>query len=146
MRKFTTAVLAVLTTATMALLPTGSAQAAAGDNPGALRPLTSSSELAKLQLQKHTVLKSSLDNLDSLMGTERTVQQVLDSANHPMRNAADRISDETGALPIDPKAESAYCWGSGDSLTQDRLPQSVTTSGAPCRCPPSTAHWTTDAT
>ncbi|TKA13234.1 hypothetical protein [Actinacidiphila oryziradicis] len=115
--------------ATATLLPATPSQAAAGDNPGALRPLTSSSELAKLQLVEHRVPTASLDNLASLMGTSRGVSQVLASANHPMRNAASCDSTESAALPVDPQAESAYCWDSGDATTQDWLPQSVTSSG-----------------
>lgn len=107
----------------------GPAQGAAGDNPGALRAVSSASELAKLQLQKHVVRQTTLDTLDAAMGTTRTVQQVLDSANHPMRDAADCASTEQAALPVEPAAESAYCWDSGDATTQDWLPQSVTTSG-----------------
>ena len=107
----------------------GPAGAAAGDNPGKLRAVTSAGDLAKLQLQKNAVSQSTLDTLDSQMGTARSVQQVLDSANHPMRDAAQCAATESAALPVKPVAASAYCWDGGDATTQDWLPQSVTTSG-----------------
>ncbi|MEV3854812.1 hypothetical protein AB0J38_10845 [Streptomyces sp. NPDC050095] len=116
-----------------ALLATGlssaPAQAAAGDNPGALTPLTSSAELAKLQLQEHRVPETSLDNLAAQMGTSVGVDTVLKSANHPMRNRAACASTESAALPVSPAATDAYCWDTGDATTQSWLPQSVTTSG-----------------
>ncbi|MCX4426622.1 hypothetical protein [Streptomyces mirabilis] len=113
----------------MLLVPAGTAQAAPGDNPNKLTTITSSSELSKLQLVEHRVPTASLDNLASEMGTSRGVDQVLASANHPMRNAADCYGTETAALPVKPTAESAYCWDTGDAVTQDWLPQSVTSSG-----------------
>ncbi|QIY93425.1 hypothetical protein HEP87_03825 [Streptomyces sp. S1D4-11] len=113
----------------MLLVSAGTAQAAPGDNPNKLNTITSSSELAKLQLVEHRVPTASLDNLASEMGTSRGVDQVLASANHPMRNAANCNSTETAALPVKPTAESAYCWDTGDAVTQDWLPQSVTSSG-----------------
>ncbi|MFJ1531082.1 hypothetical protein ACIOFV_22115 [Streptomyces mirabilis] len=73
----------------MLLVPAATAQAAPGDNPNKLTTITSSSELSKLQLVEHRVPTASLDNLASEMGTSRGVDQVLASANHPMRNAAD---------------------------------------------------------
>ncbi|MEV5613673.1 hypothetical protein [Streptomyces sp. NPDC052225] len=119
--------------ATVALLTTtlgvAPAQAAPGDNPGALTPLTSSTELNKLQLQEHRVPETSLDNLASLMGTSVGVDTVLKSANHPMRNKAACASTESAALPVSPTASDAYCWDGGDATTQSWLPQSVTTSG-----------------
>jgi hypothetical protein len=115
--------------ATAVLLPASVAQAAPGDNPGPLRPLTSATELGKLRLTEHRVPTSSLDNLANLMGTSRGVSQVLASANHPMRDEADCASTEQAALPVKPQADSAYCWDTGDATTQDWLPQSVTSSG-----------------
>ncbi|MET9914262.1 hypothetical protein ABZZ74_47480 [Streptomyces sp. NPDC006476] len=112
------------------MVPTGPAQAVTpGANPGKLTTLTSSSDYARLELQEHRVPTSSLDNLASEMGTARGVDQVLASANHPMRNAADCSSMEKTALPLKPTAESYYCWDYGDDKTQDWLPQSVTSSG-----------------
>ncbi|MFI1510343.1 hypothetical protein [Streptomyces sp. NPDC020597] len=111
------------------LAPVNAAEAAPGDNPGALTALTSSAELAKLRLVEHRVPTSSLDNLASQMGTSRGVDQVLASANHTMRNAASCSGTETAALPVKPTAQAAYCWDTGDAVTQDWLPQSVTSSG-----------------
>lgn len=61
---------ACLAVATL-LAPTSTAAAAPGDNPGALTPITSSSELAKLRLVEHRVPTASLDNLANEMGTSR---------------------------------------------------------------------------
>ncbi|MFF6805641.1 hypothetical protein [Streptomyces sp. NPDC012616] len=119
---------ACLAVATL-LVPGNTAEAAPGDNPGALTALTSSSELAKLRLVEHRVPTASLDNLANAMGTSRGVDQVLASANHTMRNAASCSGTETAALPVKPTAESSYCWDTGDAVTQDWLPQSVTSSG-----------------
>jgi hypothetical protein len=123
------AVAGVLAVMAALLSPVVGAQAAPGDNPGALRPLTSATELGKLRLTEHRVPTSSLDNLASEMGTPRGVSQVLASANHPMRNEAACDGTERDALPVDPQASAAYCWDTGDATTQDWLPQSVTSSG-----------------
>ncbi|MFI5875109.1 hypothetical protein ACIBAH_22130 [Streptomyces sp. NPDC051445] len=113
----------------MSTAPTGTAEAAPGDDPGALTAITSSSELSKLRLVEHRVPTASLDNLTNEMGTSRGIDQVLASANHMMRNTASCYSTETAALPVEPSAESSYCWDTGDAVTQDWLPQSVTSSG-----------------
>ncbi|MFD9441287.1 hypothetical protein ACFWBR_23045 [Streptomyces sp. NPDC060006] len=104
-------------------------QAAGSDNPGPLTPLTSSSEINKLQLHENLVAGSTLDTLQSGMGGNVGVGAVLKSANHPMRNKADCAGTEAAALPVEPAATRAYCWDSGDATTQKWLPQSVTTSG-----------------
>ncbi|MDN3353160.1 hypothetical protein [Actinomadura sp. DC4] len=123
------AVVTSFSAAALLLVPTDLAQAAPGDNPGKLTALTSSAEYTKLALQEHRVPASSLDNLASAMGTARGVDQVLASANHPMRNAANCSGMEKSALPLKPAAESSYCWDSGDDKTQDWLPQGLTSSG-----------------
>ncbi|MFJ9964637.1 hypothetical protein [Streptomyces avermitilis] len=118
---------ALALTAAATLISTS--QAAGGDNPGALTPLTSATETGKLQLHENLVAKTTLDTLTSNMGGNVGVHGVLQSANHPMRNKADCAATEAAALPVEPTASRAYCWDSGDATTQKWLPQSVTTSG-----------------
>ncbi|MEU1041195.1 hypothetical protein ACFYP4_01985 [Streptomyces sp. NPDC005551] len=103
----------------------------AGDvaDPGKLTPLTSSAEIGKLQLHENLVAESTLDTLTTNMGGNVGVHGVLQSANHPMRAKARCADTETAALPVEPTATRAYCWDSGDAITQKWLPQSVTTSG-----------------
>ncbi|MEW2404224.1 hypothetical protein [Streptomyces sp. NPDC046862] len=104
-------------------------QAAGGDDPGALRSLTSSSsEMAKLQLHENLVRETTLDKLTSNMGGNVGVHGVLQSANHTMRNKSACYDTERAALPVEPTATRAYCWDTGDATTQKWLPQSVTTS------------------
>ena len=62
-------------------------QAAGSDNPGPLNPITSSTELRKLQLHENLVARSTLDTLESGMGGEVSVRTVLRSADHSLRNA-----------------------------------------------------------
>lgn len=103
-------------------------QAAGGDDPGPLKPLTSASEMAKLQLHENLVSEQTLDTLTDGMGGNVGVPDVLQSANHTMRNKADCSGTEREALPVEPAASRAYCWDTGDAKTQKWLPQSVTTS------------------
>jgi len=112
-----------------ALVP-GIAGAAAkpGDPPGALVPKTSATDLSKSVLIPHNDKQSTIDQLDAEMPNVG-VANVLASANHSMRNLADCSSTETGALPINPSATSAYCWDTGDADTQLWLPQGITSSG-----------------
>lgn len=104
-------------------------QAAGSDNPGPLNPITSSTELRKLQLHENLVARSTLDTLESGMGGEVSVRTVLRSADHSLRNADACDSTEKATLPVEPKATRAYCWDRADAVTQQWLPQSVTTSG-----------------
>lgn len=113
-----------------ATLFTGAAsQAAVADNPGKLERITASSELAKLTLTENTVSPDTIAELDSRLPNVG-VDTVLKSANHPMtRTDSGCRASEKAALPIKPQAASAYCFDSGDALTQQWLPQSVTSSG-----------------
>jgi hypothetical protein len=104
-------------------------QAASSDNPGALTPLTSSSDRDKLQLHESLVGKDSLDTLQSGMGGSVGVDGVLENANHSMRDKAHCDAAEKAALPVEPTASRAYCWEDSDAKTRKWLPQSVTTSG-----------------
>ncbi|MFE9681167.1 hypothetical protein [Streptomyces sp. NPDC006285] len=104
-------------------------QAAGSDNPGPLKPLTSSSEIAKLRLHENLVPESTLDTLQSGMGGAVGVRDVLRSADRPMRDRTGCRAGESAALPVEPAATRAYCWDSEDATTQKWLPRSVTTSG-----------------
>lgn len=104
-------------------------QAASSENPGALVPLTASSETDKLQLRENLVDGGTLDTLQSGMGGNVGVDGVLKNANHVMRAKADCDTAEKAALPVEPAATRAYCWEDRDARTTKWLPQSVTTSG-----------------
>ncbi|MER7794491.1 hypothetical protein [Streptomyces sp. NPDC097640] len=125
-----TAVAAVLGAGAL-LFTNATSQAAVADNPGALKPLTTSAELSKLALTERTVADSTIAELDRLLPNVG-VDTVLGSANHtmptPTSSPACRASEQA-ALPVKPKATAAYCFTTGDALTQSWLPQSVTSSG-----------------
>ncbi|WP_427919292.1 hypothetical protein [Streptomyces sp. cg40] len=104
-------------------------QATVGSDPGALKPLTSASELGKLELRETLEPQRSLDRLASAMGRPVGVDTVLKSADHTLRDAADCTADEKAALPVEPEATRAYCWDSGDAADPAWTPRSVTTSG-----------------
>ncbi|GAA3793775.1 hypothetical protein ACFS5L_37795 [Streptomyces phyllanthi] len=103
-------------------------QAVGGDNPGPLKPLTSASELGRLQLHENLVSEKSLDTLTDQMGGNVSVDGVLRSANHSMRNEAACSGTEREALPVEPAASRAYCWDTRDATTGKWLPRSVATS------------------
>ncbi|MEU1800594.1 hypothetical protein [Streptomyces sp. NPDC019937] len=129
-RRMTWPVAVAAIVAAGATLFTGAAsQAAVADNPGALKRLTTSAELAKLTLTENTVSPDTLAELDSRLPNVG-VDTVLKNANHPMtRTDAGCRASEKAALPIKPQAASGYCFDDGDALTQQWLPQSVTSSG-----------------
>lgn len=112
--------------------------AAAGITPGAaqiqdeayneVRPLSSATEAAKLRLEERRVSSATLAELDSRLDNVG-VAEVLNSANHTMRNSADCYPQEAKAFPVNPAPASAYCWDTGDAYTQRWLPQGVTSSG-----------------
>ncbi|MDV9172512.1 hypothetical protein R6V09_20690 [Streptomyces sp. W16] len=104
-------------------------QATVGSDPGALKPLTSASELGKLELRESLEPQGTLDRLASVMGRPVGVDTVLKSADHTLRDAADCTTDEKTALPVEPAATRAYCWDSGDAADPAWTPRSVTTSG-----------------
>lgn len=98
-------------------------------NPGPLADRTSySTEMAKLRLTEHQVSPGTISTLDGQMPNVG-VDTVLKSANHSMRNRADCQGSELAALPVKPTADAAYCWDTGDSVTQDWVPQGLTSSG-----------------
>ena len=104
-------------------------QATVGDNPGALKPLTSATRLGRLALTEQRVPEQSLDRLASAMGRPVGVSAVLSSADRTLRDAADCTPEEKEALPVEPAATRAYCWDTADAATQAWQPESVTTSG-----------------
>jgi hypothetical protein len=104
-------------------------QATVGSDPGALKPLTSASDLGALRLRESLEPQQSLDRLASAMGRPVGVDAVLKSADHTLRDSADCTTDEKAALPVEPAATRAYCWDSGDAADPAWTPRSVTTSG-----------------
>jgi hypothetical protein len=122
----------VLATAAMAVLAWGTPGHAATPvpTPGALIPNTSSAALSKLALTEHRVSATTISTLDSHL-TKVGVDDVLKSANHAMFNASGSgcTSTELAARPINPAASSAYCWDTGDAVTQQWVPQGLTSSG-----------------
>lgn len=123
------AIAAAVIAAGATLFTGGTSQAAVADNPGKLERITASSELAKLTLTENTVSPDTIAELDSRLPNVG-VDAVLKSANHPMtRTDSGCRASEKAALPIKPQAASAYCFDDGDALTQQWLPQSVTSSG-----------------
>ena len=132
-RKRGRALRAVLTGAafglTAAATMISASQATVGSDPGALKPLTSASDLGKLELREHLEPQQSLDRLAGAMGRPVGVDAVLKSADHTLRDAADCTTDEKAALPVEPAATRAYCWDSGDAADPTWTPRSVTTSG-----------------
>ncbi|MXM63827.1 hypothetical protein GR925_10270 [Streptomyces sp. HUCO-GS316] len=102
-------------------------QATVGDNPGALKPLTSSDATDALRLREHLVPQTSLDRLSSAMGRPVGVGAVLADADDSLRDAADCTAGERTSLPVEPAATRAYCWNTAD--THAWQPGAVTTSG-----------------
>jgi hypothetical protein len=105
-------------------------QASVGDNPGALKPLTSSAELGRLRLTERPVPEQTLDRLAMAMGRPVGVDAVLGSADRALRDADGCSPEERKALPVEPAATRAYCWDTADAATRQWQPESVTTSGA----------------
>ncbi|WP_406470284.1 hypothetical protein [Streptomyces sp. NBC_01615] len=122
----------VLAAAAMAVLAWGTpAQAATPvPTPGALLPNMTSEAMGKLELTEHRVSATTISTLDGHLPNVG-VDTVLQSANHPMYNSSSSgcTSTELAARPINPSASSAYCWDTGDALTQQFVPQGLTSSG-----------------
>ncbi|WP_327287539.1 hypothetical protein [Streptomyces sp. NBC_01198] len=116
--------------ALLAALSAGTpAYASSVANPGPLADRTSySAEMAKLKLTEHQVSPATISALDGQMPNVG-VDTVLKSANHSMRDRADCQGSELAALPVKPTAGAAYCWDTGDSVSQDWVPQGLTSSG-----------------
>ncbi|MFJ8590929.1 hypothetical protein [Streptomyces sp. NPDC093598] len=101
-------------------------QATVADAPGALEPVASD-EAGRLPLVEHRVPGRWLDRLASQMGRPVGVGTVLDSADRPLRSAADCPDTEKHSLPVKPAATRAYCFGASD--TRGWRAGAVTTSG-----------------
>ncbi|MFF4488642.1 hypothetical protein ACFY0F_19470 [Streptomyces sp. NPDC001544] len=104
-------------------------QATVADDPGALKPLSSSAGTGALRLQEHPVPARSLDRLSSAMGGPVGVGTVLRSADRTLRESADCGSEERESLPVAPVPTTAYCWDPADTAATGWRPASVTTSG-----------------
>ncbi|GAA3506767.1 hypothetical protein GCM10019016_138820 [Streptomyces prasinosporus] len=102
-------------------------QATDADDPGALRPLTASAEIAPLRLTEHRVPRDWLDRLSSAMGRPVGVGAVLADPDGALRDAEDCPADDRRALPVEPAAARAYCWTGTD--TDGWRSGAVTTSG-----------------
>ncbi|GHD02435.1 hypothetical protein GCM10010313_16200 [Streptomyces violarus] len=102
-------------------------QATVTDAPGTLKPLSASAEAGRLPLAEHRVPGQWLDRLSSAMGRPVGVGTVLESADRPLRDAAECSTAEKHTLPVEPAATRAYCFGGAD--TRGWRPGAVTTSG-----------------
>ncbi|MEV7323662.1 hypothetical protein [Streptomyces sp. NPDC093970] len=131
-RRRGTALRAALAGAALALTATATivsaSQATVAEDPGALKPLTSTADTARLQLRENLVPRRSLDRLATAMGGTLGVADVLADADHTLRGAADCSSDDRDSLPVNPEVTRAYCWDPADTLTDAWQPASVTTS------------------
>ncbi|MGW0084951.1 hypothetical protein [Streptomyces sp. NPDC003393] len=104
-------------------------QATVAEDPGALKPLTSPTELDRLRLTERLVPERSLDRLEAAMGRPAGVDAVLAGADRTMRAGDACAAGEKEALPVEPAATRAYCWDVADTATRRWRPESVTTSG-----------------
>ncbi|PZH14253.1 hypothetical protein C1I97_10885 [Streptomyces sp. NTH33] len=104
-------------------------QATVAGDPGALKPLTSTTELGRLRLTEQPVPQRSLDRLAAAMGRPVGVAAVLAGADRTLRTADQCSAEEKEALPVEPAATRAYCWDTADATTRRWQPESVTTSG-----------------
>ncbi|MEW2256408.1 hypothetical protein [Streptomyces sp. NPDC047869] len=132
-RRRGTALRAVLTGTALALTAAATlistSQAEVAESPGALQPLTSASDTARLGLQEHLVPARDLNRLAASMGRPVGVSAVLGSADRTLREAADCAPDDRATLPVAPSADRAYCWDRTDTADTAWRPHSVTTSG-----------------
>ncbi|MFE9452296.1 hypothetical protein [Streptomyces sp. NPDC006739] len=118
---------ALALTATATLI--SASQASVADDPGALKPLTSSAETGRLRVREDLVPQRSLDRLAAAMGDPVGVGAVLQTTDRTLRRAADCTSDDRESLPVTPAAAHAYCWDRADTASAGWQPASVTTSG-----------------
>ncbi|MFF7788401.1 hypothetical protein [Streptomyces sp. NPDC007991] len=102
-------------------------QATVTGSPGALKPISVSAEPGRLPLAEHRMPGRWIDRLTSKMGRPVGARTVLDSADHTLRNADGCPAAEKHALPVEPAATRAYCFGGAD--TRGWRPGAVTTSG-----------------
>ncbi|WP_328446882.1 hypothetical protein OG780_10345 [Streptomyces sp. NBC_00386] len=117
---------ALALTAAATLISTS--QATGANSPGGLTPLRTGAS-SQLSLHENLASRDALDTLSGNMGGNVGVDGVLRDADRSMRNTADCTADERAALPVEPTATRAYCWGDDDARTSGWQPRSVTTSG-----------------
>ncbi|MFD7132292.1 hypothetical protein [Streptomyces sp. NPDC059894] len=124
LRAFLTGTALALTAAATMI---SASQATVTDGPGALEPLTASTDTEALRLTEDLVPRASLDRLAAEMGPPVGVGAVLGDADRTLRDAAGCTDAERRALPVSPSATHAYCWDTED--TRGWRPGAVTTSG-----------------
>ncbi|MET9443050.1 hypothetical protein [Streptomyces sp. NPDC006610] len=96
-------------------------QATNGTDPGALQPLTSPAETRALELRPASLRSAPRPVAPVGVGA------VLAEADRTLRNDGECTGAERAALPVEPAAARAWCWGEAD--TEGWLPGAVTTSG-----------------
>jgi hypothetical protein len=79
-------------------------QATVDGSPGALKPLSATSDTAALRLQETHVPQRSLDRLAAGMGRPVGVGTVLDGADHTLRTASSCAADPSSPPPPAPTA------------------------------------------
>ncbi|MCT7352126.1 hypothetical protein N4P33_08055 [Streptomyces sp. 15-116A] len=102
-------------------------QATDTDDPGPLKPLTAPADTAPLRLAEEPVPRPWLDRLSDEMGRPVGITTVLADSDSSLREARDCPAEDRRALPVEPAATRAYCFGVGD--TTGLRPGAVTTSG-----------------
>lgn len=98
-------------------------QATSGNDPGALKPITSGASLADLRLSEEPLARPEPDGPARPVG----VAAVLADADHGLRAAADCAGADRSALPIAPAATRAHCWD--EAGTEKWRTGALTTSG-----------------
>ncbi|MEV7996749.1 hypothetical protein AB0O67_34190 [Streptomyces sp. NPDC086077] len=98
-------------------------QATSGNDPGALKPITSAASLADLRLSEEPLARPVPDGPARPVG----VAAVLADADRGLRAAADCAGADRSALPIAPAATRTHCWD--DAGTEQWRTGGLTTSG-----------------
>ncbi|MGW1540777.1 hypothetical protein ACWCPM_11135 [Streptomyces sp. NPDC002309] len=98
-------------------------QATSGNDPGALKPITSADSLADLRLSEQPLAHPVPDGPARPVG----VAAVLADADRGLRGAADCAGADRSALPTAPAATRALCWV--EAGTENWHPGALTTSG-----------------
>ncbi|GAA0655472.1 hypothetical protein GCM10009535_37900 [Streptomyces thermocarboxydovorans] len=96
-------------------------------DPGALKPLTGPADTEPLRLTEEPVPQQWLDRLSDEMGRPVGVTTVLEDSDGSLRQGRDCPEQDRKALPVEPAATRAYCFGVAD--TTGLRPGGVTTSG-----------------
>ncbi|MGW3263286.1 hypothetical protein [Streptomyces sp. NPDC001056] len=132
-RRRGTVLRAVLTGTALALTTAATlisaSQAQVTERPGALKPLTSPADTARLRLREHLVPARTLDRLAASMGRPVGVDAVLAGADRTLREGPGCSDADRETLPVAPSPTRAYCWDPADTGATGWRPASVTTSG-----------------